>query len=61
MNVKQRDILMKALLDEQEKVRDFEVQSKRVEDPEIQQVFKQIAEDHGHHAKRLQQLLGRIE
>ncbi|SJZ53752.1 ferritin family protein [Garciella nitratireducens] len=59
--MQQRDILMKALLDEQEKVRDFEVQSKKIEDPQIQQVFKQIAKDHGYHAKRLQELLGRFQ
>lgn len=59
--MEERDILMKALLDEQEMVRDFEVHSKRMKDPEVKDAFKQLAEDHGYHARKLQELLGRFE
>lgn len=59
--MQERDILMKALLDEQEKVRDFEVHSKKLKDEEAKKVFKQLAEEHGHHARQIQQLLGRFE
>lgn len=61
MELRERDILMKALLDEQEKVRDFEAHSKSMKDPEVKKVFKKMAEDHGHHAKELQQILERFE
>ena len=59
--MEERDILMKALLDEQEMVRDFEVHSKKMKDPKVRDVFKQLAEDHGYHARKLQELLGRFE
>ena len=59
--MEERDIIMKALLDEQEKVRDFEVHSKKFKDPETKKLFQKIAEDHGHHARELQDLLGRFE
>jgi len=56
-----REILMKAILDEQEKVRDFESHSKTVKDEEVRRVFKQLAEEHGHHARQLHELLERFE
>ncbi len=61
MEIKEREILMKAILDEQEKVRDFESHSKTVKDGEVRRVFKQLAEDHGHHARQLHDLLERFE
>jgi len=61
MELKERDILTKALLDEQEKVRDFETHSKSLKDPEARKVFKKMAEDHGYHARELQQLLDKFE
>ena len=61
MEIKGREILMKAILDEQEKVRDFESHSKNMQDEEVRKVFKQLAEEHGHHAKQLHELLERFE
>jgi rubrerythrin len=61
MELKEREILMKAILDEQEKVRDFESHSKSVKDSEVSKVFKQLAEEHGHHARQLHELLERFE
>ena len=52
---------MKAILDEQEKVRDFESHSKNMQDEEVRKVFKQLAEDHGHHANQLHELLEKFE
>ena len=61
MELSEREILMKAILDEQEKVRDFESHSKSVKDKEVSKVFKQLAEEHGYHARQLHELLERFE
>ncbi len=51
------DRLLRAWENSTELVRDFEMYSKRIEDEELKQVFKDFAEDEGHHAARFRELL----
>lgn len=51
------DRLLRAWENSMEMVRDFEMYSKRIEDNEVKQVFKQFAEDEGMHATKLRELL----
>ena len=51
------DRLLRAWENSMEMVRDFEMYSKRVEDRDISQVFKDFAEDEGRHASKLRNLL----
>lgn len=47
MNISTKDILKKKILDAQEMVRDYEVFSKKVNDSEIADLFKDFAEECG--------------
>lgn len=51
------DRLLRAWENSMEMVRDFEMYSKRIEDPQVKDVFKQFAEDEGMHATRFRELL----
>lgn len=51
------DRLMRAWENSMELTRDFEVYSKRVDDEELKQVFKQFAEEEGFHASKFRELL----
>lgn len=51
------DRLLRAWENSTELVRDFEMYSKRVEEEEIQKLFKKYAEDEGTHASELRKLL----
>ncbi len=53
MNISTKDILKKKILDAQEMVRDYEVFSKKVDDTEIADLFKDFAEECGIQAKSL--------
>ncbi len=57
MELTTQDYLKKSLLDTQEKVRDFEMFSKQVEDEEIKACFKRFAETEGHQAAELEKLI----
>lgn len=57
MYLTNEECLKKAILDTQEKVRDFEQYSKEVKDNEISACFKKFAEQEGHQAAELLQLL----
>lgn len=61
MELSPKDCLKKAILDTQEKVRDYESHSKNIEDEEISNCFKQFAEEEGHQAAKLQELLDKCE
>ena len=54
MHMTTRDCLTKALLDTQERVRDYMNYADQIEDHEIRQFFKSFAEIEGQHAQRLQ-------
>lgn len=53
------DRLLRAWESSMELTRDFEMYSKRIDEDneEVKQVFKQFAEDEGHHASKLHSLL----
>ena len=51
------DRLLRAWENSIEMVRDFEMYSKRVDDGEIKDVFKQFAEEEGSHAAKFRELL----
>ncbi len=57
MNLSTRDILTKKILDSQEMVRDYEVFSKKIEDSEIADLFKDYAEECGIQAAELMKIL----
>jgi len=51
------DRLIRAWENSKELVRDYEMYSKRIEDDEIKNVFKQFAEDEGMHATKLREII----
>lgn len=51
------DRLLRAWENSMELVRDYEMYSKRIEDQEVKQVFKEFAEDEGMHASKLREIL----
>lgn len=57
MHLSDEDFLKKAILDTQEKVRDFEQYSRTVKDEELRDCFSEFAEHEGHQASQLQELL----
>ncbi|NMM61222.1 hypothetical protein HBE96_00595 [Clostridium sp. P21] len=61
MNLDVRDIIKKRLLDAQESVRDYQMFSHRVDDPEVTSTFKEFAEESAMQARKLQQLLSKYE
>lgn len=54
MNMSTQDYLKKALLDTQERVRDFMNYADQIEDKKLQQYFKSYAETEGKQAQKLQ-------
>lgn len=59
MNLSTRDILTKKILDTQEMVRDYEVFSKKIDDSEIADLFKDYAEECGIQAANLMKILNK--
>lgn len=57
MELSNIEIVKKKILDAQEMVRDYEVYSKKMEDGEIANLFKNYAEECGFQAAELQKLL----
>jgi rubrerythrin len=51
------DYLKKALLDSQERVRDYMNYSREIDDKELQRYFKTYAEKEGEHAQKLQEYI----
>ena len=51
------DCLERAWLNTQESVRDFEMYSKRINEGEVSNVFKKLAEQEAEHASQLRELL----
>lgn len=51
------DRLLRAWENSMELVRDFEMSSKRIEDEDVKQIFKQFAEEEGMHASKFRQML----
>lgn len=61
MELSPKDCLTKAILDSQEKVRDYESHSKNIDNEEICNCFKRFAEQEGKQAAELQELLSKCE
>jgi len=61
MELNTKEILKKKILDAQEMVRDYEMYSKNVQDAEVADLFKNFAEELGYQAKKLQDLLKKID
>lgn len=54
MEMNTQDYLKKALLDTQERIRDFMHYSEEIEDEDIRKFFSKYAENEAHQAKKLQ-------
>lgn len=61
MELNTQDYLKKALLDTQERVRDFMMYSEKAKDKNIQSFFKQYAESEAHQAAQMQQYVDNIQ
>lgn len=61
MEMNTQDCIKKALLDTQEKVRDFMQYADSVDDEELSKCFKEFAEAEGFQAQKLQKQLERFE
>ncbi|NLK21980.1 MAG: hypothetical protein GX308_07840 [Epulopiscium sp.] len=59
MELNTSDYLKKALLDTQERVRDFQNYSQEIDDEEISDCFKRFAENEGMQASEIQKLITR--
>ncbi len=59
MNLSTEDILKKKILDVQELIRDYEKQSKDIDDMEIADLFKEYAEECGFQAQNLLKVLNK--
>lgn len=57
MHMTTQDCLKKAILDTQEKIRDFMNYADTVEDEPVSKYFRQCAEQEGHQAHEMQVLL----
>ena len=57
INITTYDRLLRAWENSMELVRDYEMYSKRVEEKEVIELFKGFAEDEGHHASMLRDML----
>lgn len=60
MKLNTKEILKKKILDSQEMVRDYEVYSKKVGDVELADLFKNFAEQSGHQARKLKEILEKL-
>lgn len=61
LEMNEKDIVKKKLLDAQEMIRDYESYSKNIRDVEIGETFKMFAEETGMQAKRLQAILKKMK
>ncbi|NLL81689.1 MAG: hypothetical protein GX231_05190 [Tissierellia bacterium] len=59
MEMTTKEVLKKKMLDAQEMVRDYEVYSKKVDDPEVANMFKEYAEECGMQAANLGKIIER--
>ncbi|ADK13955.1 MULTISPECIES: hypothetical protein [Clostridium] len=61
MKLTVEDMIKQKLLDEQESVRDYQEYSGKIENKEINQVFKKFAEESALQARELERLLNKFE
>ena len=61
MKLTTEDMIKQKLLDAQENVRDYQEYSGKVDDREVDEAFKEFAEQSGFQAQKLQMLLKKYE
>ena len=61
MKLTTEDIIKQKLLDAQENVRDYQEYSGKTNDKEVDETFKQLAEESGYQAQKLQELLKKYD
>ncbi len=61
MELNTKEILKKKILDAQEMVRDYEMHAKNVQDEEVADLFRTFAEQSGHQARKLQEILKKLD
>lgn len=61
MKMTRDDYVKKALLDTQERIRDYMNYSKQVEDKRLQNCFREFAEVEGKHAQKLQEFISDLQ
>ncbi len=61
MQMDKEDYLKKALLDTQERVRDYMNYSRQVDDEKLQNCFREFAEVEGKHAQTLQDFIAKLD
>ncbi len=57
MELNTKEVVKKMILDSQEMIRDYEAYSKKVNDSETADLFKEFAEQCGYQARELQKIL----
>ena len=60
MEMKKDDYLKKALLDTQERVRDYMNYAEQVDDEKLQNCFREFAETEGRHAQKLKTFISEL-
>jgi rubrerythrin len=61
MNLNTVDIIKQKLLDTQENVRDFMEYAEKIEDSDVNKIFKEFATDEAMHGQKLQSLLAKLD
>lgn len=61
MELNTKEVLKKKILDAQEMVRDYEMYAKNVQDAEVADLFRSFAEESGYQAKKLQEMLKKLD
>mgnify|MGYP001585048672 FL=1 len=61
MKLNTEDIIKQKLLDTQENVRDFMEYAEKIEDSEVNEIFKEFATDEAMHGQKLQALLAKLD
>lgn len=59
MELSTKEVIKKKILDAQEMVRDYEVYSKKLDDTEVADIFKDFAEECGIQAAELKKILNK--
>ncbi|HML36280.1 MAG TPA: hypothetical protein PKA19_02500 [Bacillota bacterium] len=61
MEMKKEDYLKKALLDTQERIRDFKSYSEKIDDGELQDFFREYSLSEGMQARKLQKYIKSLQ
>ncbi|NEZ47511.1 hypothetical protein FDF74_09940 [Clostridium niameyense] len=61
MDLTTKDIIKKKILDAQENVRDYQMYSKKIDDRETSETFRDFAENEAMQAQKLRQLIDKFD